>query len=155
VDLPFAGRLASRSARRDAKATHLASHELLAPLTARQLIAVASLVDIVWVAPGKILSRQGSLPLETFVVAHGWAHVWLDGVRLARVDHRQTIGVAARYHRVAFGATVVSASDMELYVIQPRCLRTFVELVPWAISDEWSDFAPWPADKTPTTTPSP
>lgn len=155
MDLPFAGRLASRSARRDAKATHLASHALLTPLTARQRIAVASLVDIVWVAPGKILSRQGSLPLETFVVAHGWAHVWLDGVRLARVDHRQTIGVAARYHRVPFGATVVSASDMELYVIQPRCLRTFVELVPWAISEEWSDFTPWPADKTPTTTPSP
>ncbi|MEA3214154.1 MAG: hypothetical protein QOJ19_310 [Acidimicrobiia bacterium] len=154
MDLPFAGRFGSRAARHDAKATHLGSHALLAPLGSRQRSEVASLVDIVWVGPGKILARQGSLPLETFVVAHGWAHVWLDGVRVARIDHRQTVGVAARYHRVPFGATLVSASDMELYVIQPRCLRTFVELVPWAISDEWSDFAPWPIENTATTTPS-
>lgn len=155
VSLPFAARLGSRFARRDAKASHLASHALLAPLSQRQQAEVASLVDIVWVARGKVLARQGSLPLETFVVARGWAHVLLDGVIVARIDERQTIGVAARNDRVPFGTTVVSGSEMELYVIQPRCLRTFVELVPWAISDNWSDFAPLPSRREPTITPSP
>jgi hypothetical protein len=31
---------------------------------------------------------------------------------------------------------------MELYVVQPRCLRTFVELLPGAIAEQWSDFVP-------------
>jgi CRP-like cAMP-binding protein len=155
VSLPFAARLGSRFARPDAKAALLASHALLAPLAARQQSIVASVVDIVWVAPGKLLARQGALPLETFVVARGWAHVLLDGVAVARIDERQTIGVAARHDRTPFGASVVAGSEMELYVIQPRSLRTFVELVPWAISEEWSDFAPWAAQREPTITPSP
>jgi hypothetical protein len=64
---------------------------------------------------------------------------------VARLDRRQTVGIAARFQRVPFGATVVTSSDAELFVVQPRCLRTFVELVPEAISDPWSDFTPAPA----------
>jgi hypothetical protein len=36
---------------------------------------------------------------------------------------------------------------MELYVVQPRCLRTFVELVPGAIAEPWSDFVPRAAER--------
>jgi hypothetical protein len=31
---------------------------------------------------------------------------------------------------------------MELYVVQPRYIRTFVELLPDAVGERWSDFAP-------------
>ena len=111
-----------------------------------------SLVDTMWLPPGKVLARQGSLPVETFVINRGWAHVLLDGVAIGRLDQRQTVGIAASFHRVPFGSTVVTGSDTEVFVVQPACLRTFVELVPGAVSDEWSDFAPLGVDRTMTAT---
>jgi hypothetical protein len=135
---------AVRGGRQDPKADHLAGHPLFARLGPRERAAVASLVDIVWVPAGKVLARQGLHPVETFVISRGRADVFLDGVPVACLDRNQTVGIAARYHRVPFGATVVTASDAELFVVQPRCLRTFVELVPSSVSPAWSDFSPAP-----------
>ena len=136
-----------RRARRDRKAVQLGDHPLFAPLPRRTVGRLVSLVDTMWLPPGKVLARQGSLPVETFVINRGWAHVLLDGVAVGRLDRRQTVGIAAGYHRVAFGSTVVTGSDTEVFVVQPGCLRTFVELVPGAVSDAWSDFAPLGVDR--------
>ena len=135
-------RVHARRARRDRKSEHLAAHPLFEGLTPRQLRLATSCVDIMWVNQGKVLARQGSMPVETFVVNRGWARVLLDGVVVSSVDRRQTVGILARHHGVPFGATLVAATDMELYVVAPRCLRTFVELVPVAIAEPWSDFSP-------------
>jgi hypothetical protein len=131
-----------RRARRDRKLVQLGDHPLFAPLPRRSLGRVVPLVDTMWLPPGKVLARQGSLPVETFVINRGWAHVLLDGVAIGRLDQRQTVGISAKFHRVPFGSTVVTGSETEVFVVQPGCLRTFVELVPRAVSDEWSDFAP-------------
>lgn len=124
---------------------HLATHPLFAPLARRDRARAASMCDVVNVGQGKLLARQGAQPIEAFVIGRGEALVYLDAVPIARLDRRQTVGVAARYHGIAFGSAVVSATDMELYVIQPRCLRSFVELVPQSIAEDWCDFAPLPA----------
>jgi len=144
---PLLIRIRGRRARRDRKVAQLGDHPLFAPLPGRVLGRVVSLVDTIWLPPGKVLARQGSLPVETFVINRGWAHVLLDGVAVGRLDQRQTVGIAARHHSVPFGSTVVTGSDTEVFVVQPGCLRTFVELVPGAVSDDWSDFAPLGVDR--------
>jgi len=142
IRLPLVARVHARRARRDRKAQQLAAHPLFEGLTPRQLRLATSCVDIMWVNQGKVLARQGSMPVETFVINRGRAHVLLDGVIVSSVDRRQTVGILARHHGVPFGATLVAATDMELYVVAPRCLRTFVELLPGAIAEPWSDFSP-------------
>lgn len=142
IRLPLVARLNDRRARRDRKAQHLAAHPLFERLTPRELRTATDCVDIMWVSQGKVLARQGSMPVETFVVNRGWARVLLDGVVVSSVDRSQTVGILARHHGVPFGATLVAATDMELYVVAPRCLRTFVELLPGAIAEPWSDFSP-------------
>ena len=153
--IPLLGRVYAwrdKRARRDRKVAQLGDHPLFARLPRRTLGRVVSLVDTMWLPPGKVLARQGSLPVETFVINRGWAHVLLDGVAIGRLDQRQTVGIAASYQRVPFGSTVVTGSDTEVFVVQPACLRTFVELVPGAVSDEWSDFAPLGVDRAMTAT---
>jgi CRP-like cAMP-binding protein len=142
IRLPIVARLQARRARQDRKIQQLAAHPLFEGLTPRELRLVTDCVDIVWVPKGKVLARQGSMPVETFVINRGSAQVLLDDVVVSSVDRRQTVGLLARHHDVPFGATLVAATDMELYVVAPRCLRTFVELLPDAIAEQWSDFAP-------------
>ncbi|MPY93559.1 MAG: hypothetical protein GEV08_11010 [Acidimicrobiia bacterium] len=129
-------------ARRDRKARELSRHPLFARVPLVQLGRAASLVDVVRVSAGTTLARQGLRPVEPFVIKAGWARVELDGVGVSFVDRHQTVGLSAWVDRVCFGATVVAASPMELYVVQPSSVRTFLELVPSALAPEWSDFAP-------------
>lgn len=135
-------------ARRDRKAVELAHHPLFRGMPPAQMGRAASLVDVVRVSAGTVLARQGLRPIEPFVINRGWARVELDGVDVSFVDRRQTVGLGAWAAKVCFGATVVAASVMELYVVQPAAVRTFLELVPQAIAPEWSD--QWPAAVTQT-----
>jgi hypothetical protein len=120
----------------------LARHPLFADVPLLDVGRAASLVDVVRVSAGTVLARQGLRPVEPFVISHGWARVELDGVAISVVDHNQTVGLAAWSDKVCYGSTVVAASDMELYVVQPSSVRTFLELVPNAVSPRWSDFTP-------------
>lgn len=129
-------------ARRDRKALELSQHPVFAGVPLLQMGRVASLVDIVRVSAGTVLARQGLRPVEPFVISSGWARVDLDGVSVSFVDRLQTVGLRAWTDKVCYGSTVVAASAMELYVVQPASVRTFLELIPWALSPEWSDFVP-------------
>jgi hypothetical protein len=130
-------------ARRDRKAVELARHPLFVSTSLVDLGRTACLVDVVRVSAGTVLARQGLRPIEPFVINRGWARVELDGVDVSFVDRRQTVGLGAWAAKVCFGATVIAASAMELYVVQPAAVRTFLELVPQAVSPEWSDL--WPS----------
>jgi hypothetical protein len=129
-------------ARRDRKALELSRHPVFAGVPLVQMARAASLLDIVRVSAGTVLARQGLRPVEPFIINQGWARVELDGVEVSTVDCRQTVGLAAWVDRVCYGATIIAASAMELYVVQPASVRTFLELVPRALGVEWSDFAP-------------
>ena len=129
-------------ARRNGRAQLFAWHPLFARMSVVERARVAALVDHVRVPAGTVLVRQGARPVEPFVIERGWARVELDGVPVATVDRRQTVGLSAWAGRARFGATVIAGSPMELYLVQPRSVRTFLELVPWAVAPDWSDFAP-------------
>ena len=120
----------------------LVDHPLFTRLSTIERGRVASMVDVVRVDPDTVLARQGLRPLEPFVINRGWARVELDGVALTTIERSQTVGLAAWADQVAYGATVVADTAMELYVVQPRSVRSFLEMVPWAASTVWSDFTP-------------
>lgn len=130
-------------AKRDRKAVELARHPLFMGMPLVDIGRTASLVDVVRVSAGTVLARQGLRPIEPFVINRGWARVSLDGTDVSFVDRHQTVGLGAWAAKVCFGASVIAASAMELYVVQPAAVRTFLELVPHAISPEWSDL--WPS----------
>ncbi|MFN0091869.1 MAG: cyclic nucleotide-binding domain-containing protein [Acidimicrobiales bacterium] len=127
---------------RDGKVRRVVRHPLFAGLPLRQAAAVAAMLDVTVLGPGAVLVQQGSHAVESFVIVSGTAEVEIDGIPIGLIDSRQTVGVAARANSVLHGATVRALTEMELFVLAPRRLRPFVEVVPHAIGPDWADQLP-------------
>jgi len=95
----------------------LASAQLFAQCTPRELRAIASLCTPVTVRAGRVLTRQGSRGDQCFVVMQGHAVVERDGVIVGHVINDSIVGELALLSHGERTATVTAAIDMELLVM--------------------------------------
>jgi CRP-like cAMP-binding protein len=91
---------------------------------------VAQRADRVTVPAGRVLTRQGSIANEFFVIIGGIVDVVRDGRAVARLgpgDFFGEIALVGDPHRTA---TVVAASDLDVAVLTRRDFRTLLARFP-------------------------
>ncbi len=96
----------------------------------RRRTEVARLADRITLPAGKIITRQGDLAHEFFVIIDGIADVIRDGRRVALLgggDFFGEIGLVGKPFRTA---TVVAGSDLDVAVIARREFRTILRRFP-------------------------
>lgn len=96
----------------------------------RRRIEVASNADRVTVPTGRVVTRQGDLAHEFFVIIDGHADVIRDGMFVARLgpgDFFGEIGLVGKPFRTA---TVIAGSELDVAVISRRAFRTLIMRFP-------------------------
>jgi CRP/FNR family cyclic AMP-dependent transcriptional regulator len=96
----------------------------------RRRTEVARLADRITVPAGKVITRQGDLAHEFFVIINGVADVIRDGRRVAQLgggDFFGEIGLVGKPFRTA---TVVARSDLDVAVIARREFHTILRRFP-------------------------
>lgn len=107
-------------------------HEMLAGLPifegcpTKELRAVSPLFDVLTVAAGAVLVREGTPGLECFFVVDGRARVTLRGDVLGEVRPGDAVGELALLDASPRAATVVAETAMTLLTLDPR---SFSELL--------------------------
>ncbi|MBW3618966.1 MAG: cyclic nucleotide-binding domain-containing protein [Actinobacteria bacterium] len=111
----------------DPKLALLSDVRLFAHLTRRQLREVASLLDVVEVETGRVLTREGERGLEFFVLLEGTASVRRNERELATLVAGDVFGEMALVDEVRRSATVVAATPLRLLVGERRAFATLLE----------------------------
>ncbi len=99
-------------------------------IPSRRRTEVARLADRITVPAGKIITRQGDLAHEFFVIIDGIADVIRDGRGVAMLgggDFFGEIGLVGKPFRTA---TVVARSDLDVAVIARREFHTILRRFP-------------------------
>lgn len=92
---------------------------LFAGLSDADLRQVDALTCDVDVAPGTVLTKQGQVGREVFVVVSGIADVSIDRRTVARVGPGEPIGEMALLESVPRSATVTALTPMRVLVLDP------------------------------------
>jgi CRP-like cAMP-binding protein len=111
---------------------------LLAGCTAQELAIIDGLGAQIVVAPGRVLTREGTAGQECFVVLEGLAIAQCGARLLGTIGAGSVAGEMALLDDVARNATVVAASAMRLLVLDARefaQLRARVPAVAAALED--------------------
>lgn len=95
-------------------------------LSDRALSEVAPLVDEVAVEPGFVLTREGIIGDEAFVIIEGEGEVFIDGETVATVGPGEFVGEMAMLDHQPRSATVRAKTPIRALVIGPRAFSTFV-----------------------------
>jgi CRP-like cAMP-binding protein len=111
----------------DGKVTALSSVGLFSECNKRELRTIAGLCTEAEVAEGFVLTTQGSLGADCFVVADGEAAVQIDGHTVATVAAGDCVGELALLDGGRRTATVVSTTPMKLYVMTSPEFRALLE----------------------------
>lgn len=93
---------------------------LFADCSDRTLREVASLCTRLDVPAGRVLTHEGSLGSECFVILEGSAAVERDGRDIGHVHADAVVGAAALIEGRRHTQTVVAAGDMRLLVMNRR-----------------------------------
>ena len=110
--------------------TEIAALPVFRDVPRKHRIEVAQRADRVTVPAGRILTRQGSVAHEFFVIIDGIVDVIRDGCAVARLgpgDFFGEIALVGDPHRTA---TVVAASDLDVAVLTRREFRTLLARFP-------------------------
>jgi CRP-like cAMP-binding protein len=91
---------------------------------------VAALADVVDVPAGAVLTREGELAREAFVVIDGSADVHVGGVRVSTVGRGSLVGELGLVAGSRRTATVGARSAMQLLVMGPRELASLMHRFP-------------------------
>src|SRR4051794_40360299 len=94
----------------------------------RELRRVAELVTLIEVPPGRLLTTQGDLGEECFVVLHGQAEVERNGAPIATIDDGQIVGELALLDHIARTGTVTAKERTTLFVMSRREFATLRQL---------------------------
>ncbi len=105
---------------------------LFASCTKQELRFAASLCDEVKVDEGFVLTTQGGLGRECFVIADGYATVTIDGRVVAEVGPGECVGEVALLDGGHRTATVTAATPMTVYALSPIGFRSLVDTNPVA-----------------------
>jgi CRP-like cAMP-binding protein len=108
----------------------LAQVPLFSSATKDQLRHLASQGTRITVKAGRVLTEQGGLQQEFFMVLSGEARCLIDGVEVARFGPGDFFGEMTLLDHGPRTATVIAVTDMELLVLERREFRTVVENAP-------------------------
>ncbi len=98
----------------------LASIELFAGLSKKDLKSIDRLMTPVDVKAGKEVIKEGTAGREAFIVVEGTASVWRDGKLIASVGKGAVLGEVALLANRARTATVLAETAMTVEVLNRR-----------------------------------
>jgi CRP-like cAMP-binding protein len=96
--------------------------------TRHQLEDVARLAERVQVAEGEVLTREGRVGREFFMILSGSVAVTREGRRLNTLGPGQFFGELAAVSPAPRNATVTALSDLDVLIIGPRELTHMFEI---------------------------
>ncbi len=116
--------------RRSEKMDLLKEVPLFSALSRRHLNLIARHADEVKVDAGKVLTRQGRLGLEFFLILDGRAHVERDGKVIARLGQGDVFGEMSLIDQKPRSGTVIAETPMVLLVVYSRSFGALLDDVP-------------------------
>lgn len=98
----------------------LASIDLFAGLSKKDLASIDRLMTPISVKAGKEVIKEGTAGREAFIIVEGTASVWRDGKLIASVGKGAVLGEVALLAHRARTATVVAETEMTIEVLNRR-----------------------------------
>ena len=115
----------------DTKVDALAKAPLFADLSKQELGQLAKATEDLEVEEGKVLTREGDLGREFFVIVDGDVSVTQDGKEIRRLGPGDFFGeIALIYENARRTATVTSASHLRFFVLTRQSFRSLLEHQP-------------------------
>jgi CRP-like cAMP-binding protein len=111
----------------DGKVQALSAVKLFSGCNKRELRTIAGLCTGTSVGEGFVLTTQGTLGVDCFVIAEGEAEVRIDGHTIAKVGPGDCVGELALLDGGRRTATVVATTPMRLYVMTSPEFRAFLD----------------------------
>lgn len=109
---------------------HLARIPLFAGCSSRDLGHLARAADEVTLEQGAVLTRQGEIGREAFVLLDGRAEVQRDGSVVAELGPGAVIGELALLDGGPRTATVVASTDVDLLVLTRPAFNAVLDEIP-------------------------
>ena len=115
----------------DTKVDALAKAPLFSALSKQELGALAKATEDIEVEEGKVLTRQGDLGREFFVIVEGDVSVTQDGNEIRRLGPGDFFGeIALIYENARRTATVTASSPLRFFVLTRQSFRSLLEHQP-------------------------
>lgn len=115
----------------DTKVDALAKAPLFAALSRQELGELAKATEDLEVDEGKVLTREGDLGREFFVIVDGDVSVTQDGKEIRRLGAGDFFGeIALIYDNARRTATVRAASPLRFFVLTRQSFRSLLEHQP-------------------------
>ena len=115
----------------DTKVDALAKAPLFAELSKSELGELAKATEDLEVDEGKVLTREGDLGREFFVIVDGDVSVTQDGNEVRRLGPGEFFGeIALVYENARRTATVTAASHLRFFVLTRQSFRSLLEHQP-------------------------
>jgi len=114
----------------DERIAALRQVELFAGCSDKQLRSITRLCSPINVKEGFVLTTQGAVGKECFVVADGDARVVIDGAVVAKVGRGDCVGEMALLDGGIRSATVTATTPMTVYAMNGPEFRILLESTP-------------------------
>lgn len=115
----------------DTKVDALAKAPLFSALSKQELGALAKATEDLEVEEGKVLTREGDLGREFFVIVEGDVSVTRDGDEIRRLGPGDFFGeIALIYENARRTATVTATSPLRFFVLTRQSFRSLLEHQP-------------------------
>jgi CRP-like cAMP-binding protein len=112
----------------EARMALLRSLPLFEGVGEEELQVVAALLDDIEIEAGEVLTTEGRIGCEAFVIVGGAAEVWVEGRHVATLERGALIGEKAVLDRRPHDATVRATTPMTLLVAGSDELSTLAGL---------------------------
>ncbi len=109
---------------------HLSRIGLLSGCSERDLERLARATDEVRLPTGAVLTRQGDIGREAFVIVDGTAEVERDGAVVARLGPGDVVGELALLDGGPRSATVTATSDLDALVLTRPAFHAVLDEIP-------------------------
>ena len=103
--------------RHDSDLDHLAMIPLFGGCTKEELQLISQKAERVSFSAGQVLTKQGSLGYEFFIIVEGEAEVSRDGKAIAKLGPGDYAGELALLDREPRNATVTALSDLQVILL--------------------------------------
>ena len=115
----------------DTKVDALAKAPLFSALSKHELAELAKATEDLEVEEGKVLTREGDLGREFFVIVDGDVSVTRDGSEIRRLGPGDFFGeIALIYDNARRTATVTATSPLRFFVLTRQSFRSLLEHQP-------------------------
>jgi CRP/FNR family transcriptional regulator, cyclic AMP receptor protein len=104
--------------------------DLFAGCTKSELARIDRIMTSIDVPSGRVLTEQGGVGSEVFVIVEGSASVWRNGERLSLLEPGTFFGELALLGRKFRTATVIAETPMRLFVLSRGEFNSLVTLSP-------------------------